>query len=180
VALNPDYYRPLLVRGFARRESGNAAGAILDLERSVVLLPTAEGYYGLGRAAQDAGRRDEAVVHYRKAASSQSQAGKHAGQRLARLDLPQNPTRYIAADLGLAQNGYLVVRVSNKSSVAVEGVRVVVGVRRAGGIREQGTLRIDRRLAAGQAVEVKTNIGPMNLATARGYAAAVSAARLAQ
>ena len=178
VALNPDYYRPLLVRGFARRESGNAAGAIRDLQRSVDLLPTAEGYYGLGRAAQDAGRRDEAVAHYRKAASSQSEAGKRAGQRLARLDLQQNPARYIAADLGLTQDGYLVVRVSNQSSVAVEGLRVVVGVRRAGGIREQGSLRINRRLSAGQAVEVKTDIGPMNLPTARSYAAAVSDARI--
>jgi predicted Zn-dependent protease len=178
VALNPAYFRPLLVRGITRANAGDTVGATRDLERSVGLLPTAEGYYGLGRAAQVSGQRDQAVAYYSKAAASTSEAGKRAGRRLASLDLQQNPSRYIGADLGLTQDGYLVVRLSNKSGVAVEDLRVVVGPQVAGGVREQAAYRVDQALPAGRTLQLRTGLGPMDLAAARRYAAVVSAARV--
>ena len=180
VALNPDYYRPLLVRGMARRQVGALSGASSDLERSVALLPTAEGYYGLGRVAQLSGKSDQAVGYFRRAATSDSQAGALAGKQLARLDLKDNPSRYVEAKLGLGQDGYLVVRVSNNAGLAVKGVRVVVGVPVGGGIREKASYRLDRPLAAGRTVQLRTDLGPMSVDTARRYAAAVSDARLAE
>jgi predicted Zn-dependent protease len=180
VVLNPDYYRPLLVRGMARRQVGALKGANRDLERSVALLPTAEGYYGLGRVAQLDGRSDKAVAYYRKAATSQSKAGSLAGKQLARLDLRDNPARYIKASLGLTQDGYLVVRVGSKSQLAVRDVRVVVGVQTAAGLREQASYRLQRKLASGRVVQLKTELGPMNVGTARRYGAVVSQARLAE
>jgi len=180
VALNPDYYRPLLLRGMARRQVGALGGANSDLERSVALLPTAEGYYGLGRVAQLSGKSDKAVGYFRTAATSQSKAGSLAGMQLARLDLQENPSRYIKASLGLTQAGYLVVQVGNQSKLAVKDVRVVVGVRTGSGIREQATYRLDRALAAGRVVQLKTELGPMNVGTARRYGALVSNARLAE
>ncbi len=180
VALNPDYYRPLLVRGMVRRQTGDTVGASRDLERSVGLLPTAEGYYGLGRVAEQRGRRDEAIGYFRKAAASQSDAGTQAGLQLARLDLQDNPSRYIAATLGLSQDGYLVVRVDNQARVTVRDVRVVVGPRVGTGLREQAAYRLDRDLAPGKAVQLKTNLGPMDVGNARRYAAVVSDARVAE
>jgi predicted Zn-dependent protease len=135
VALNPGYFRPLLVRGMTRSELADLPGARRDLERSVALLPTAEGYYGLGRAAELSGRREEAVRYFRKAASSQSDVGTQAGRQLARIDLQEHPERYLVASLGLSRGGYLVVRVTNRAPLAVQGVRVVIGSQGPGGIR---------------------------------------------
>ncbi|MDJ0739349.1 MAG: M48 family metalloprotease [Gammaproteobacteria bacterium] len=178
VALNPDYFRPLLLRGIVRRSAGDASGAARDLQRSVDLLPTAEGYYGLGRVAAVQGRRDQAVNYFRKAATSDSRAGKQAGLQLARLDLEANPARYLSAGLGLTQDGYLVVKVSNKTQLPVADVRVVVGQKVGNGIREQASYRLRRNLPAGRVAQLRTDLGPMNAATARRYGAVVTAARL--
>ena len=180
VALNPDYFRPLLIRGIIRREAGDASGAARDLERSVELLPTAEGYYGLGRAMAAQGRRDQAISYYRKAATSTSNAGKLAGQQLARIDLEANPSRYLKAGLGITQDGYLVVRITNRAQVAVKGVRVVVGQKVGDGIREQDSYRVSRTLPAGKGVQLRTGLGPMSAADARRFGAVVTAARLAE
>jgi predicted Zn-dependent protease len=178
VALNPDYYRPLLQRGLTRRMVGEGRGAASDLERSVSLLPTAEGYLGLGRVAEARGQRDQAIGYLRKAATSRSGTGQQAGRRLARLDLEQNPGRYIDAGLGLTKDGFLVVRVSNKSAVAVDRVVVVVGRRSGGGVRGGQTVRLTGQIAPGQRAAVRTQIGPLNSATARQFGAVVTAASL--
>lgn len=180
VALNPDYFRPLLLRGIVRREAGDASGARRDLQNSVNLLPTAEGYYGLGEVAVRQGQRDQAITYYRKAATSDSGAGKRASTQLARLDLEANPSRYLKATLGLDRDGYLVVKVSNKTRVAVRGVRVVVGTRVGNGIRERASYRIRQTLPATRATQLRTELGPMDVATARRFAAVVTAARLAE
>jgi predicted Zn-dependent protease len=180
VALNPGYFRPLLVRGMTRSELGDLPGARRDLERSVALLPTAEGYYGLGRAAELSGRREEAVRYFRKAASSQSDVGTQAGRQLARIDLQEHPERYLVASLGLSRGGYLVVRVTNRAPLAVQGVRVVIGSQGPGGIRERASYRLDRGIAAGQTVQLDTQLGPMSADAARRLVAVVSDARPAR
>jgi len=180
VALNPDYYRPLLVRGMAHRKLGDRGSAKRDLNRSIALLPTAEGYYGLGQTAQLDGRRDQAVDYFRKAATSSSEVGTQAGKALARLDLQDHPERYIEATLGLTRQGQLVLSVANRAPLAVDNVRVVIGVRSGAGIREQASYRLDRRLAGGASVRLKTDLGPIDKATARHLVAVVSDARLAE
>ncbi len=180
VTLNPGYFRPLLVRGTVRRQAGDLGGASRDLEKSLALLPTAEAYYGLGRVAERRGRRDQAVGYLQKAANSPSNAGVQAGRQLARLDLKDNPSRYIAVGMGLTQDGYLTLRISNNAQLAVSGVRVVVGVRAGGGIREQASYRLDRVLDAGGVAQMKTDLGPMDVGTARRFAALVTDARLAK
>jgi len=180
VALNSDYFRPLLVRGMARREVGALKGATSDLERSVALLPTAEGYYGLGRVAELDGESDKAVGYYRRAAGSRSPAGARAGKQLARLDLQDNPARYLRTRLGLGRDGYLVVGVTNQTELAVEGVRVAVGVAVAGGLRERGAYRFTQAIAPGRTVQLRTDLGPMSVETARRYGAVVVDARLAR
>ncbi len=82
--------------------------------------------------------------------------------------------------LGLTQDGYLTLRISNNAQLAVSGVRVVVGVRAGGGIREQASYRLDRVLDAGGVAQMKTDLGPMDVGTARRFAALVTDARLAK
>jgi predicted Zn-dependent protease len=180
VALNPDYFRPLLVRGIARRQVGDAVGAQRDLARSVDLLPTAEGYYSLGRVAEQQGQRSQAIGYFQKAASSKSTTGQQASRQLARLDLEDNPARYLSTDIGLSSDGYLVVKIVNGSALAVQGVEVVVGQQVSGGIRKQGSYQIRRTLGGGQAVQLRTDLGPMKASSARRFAAVVTAARLAE
>jgi predicted Zn-dependent protease len=177
VALNPTYFRPLLMRGLARQETGQAQSAAEDLQRSVELLPTAEGYYGLGRVAEKAGRSDQAVSYFRQAAGSRSTTGKLAGERLARLDLAANPASYLGTGLALSRDGYLVLSVANRSAVPVEGIRVAVGIARSGGLTQATSYRLKQRLGAGETVRLQTDIGPLTAASARGYAAQVTAAR---
>ncbi len=179
VALNPNYFRPLLVRGIVRREVGDNSGASRDLTRSIALLPTAEAYLDLGRVAEADGQRRQAIAYFRKAAGSQSTAGRLAGKRLVRLDLNSNPARYVKSSLGLDRNGYLVVKVDNRSSVTIGGIRVVVGPRSGAGIRGQRSLRVTRSLAAGATARLRTDLGPMDRATARRYGTLVTDARLA-
>ena len=152
----------------------------VGLERSVALLPTAEGYYGLGRVAQQGGSSDKAVTYFRKAATSKSKAGSLAGKQLARLDLQDNPARYLKASLGLSKDGYLVVGVSNRAELAVKKVRVAVGLPVAGGLRERASYRFTRAIAPGRTVKLRTDLGPMNVNTARRYGAVVVDARLAE
>jgi predicted Zn-dependent protease len=178
VALNPDYFRPLLVRGITRREAGALQGSRSDLERSVALLPTAEGYYGLGQVAALQGQRQQAVSYFQKAATSESRAGRLASKQLAQLDLEANPARYLSSELGLSKDGYLVVKVTNGAGVSVKGVQLTVGKRVRGGIQKQARYQIRRTLSAGQAVQLRTDIGPMSAKTARGYGAVVTEARL--
>lgn len=180
VQLNPDYFRPLLIRGIARRQVGDTNGATRDLERSVELLPTAEGYLGLGLVAEQRGSRDQAIGYFSKAATSKSNVGTQAGKQLARLDLQQNPARYLTTSLGLSSDGYLVVQVNNKAAVAVRGLGVVVGQSVTGGIRRQASFRLNRDLGAGQSVQIRTDLGPMDASTARRYAAVVSDAQPAE
>jgi predicted Zn-dependent protease len=180
VALNPGYFRPLLVRGTVRRQAGDLDGASRDLEKSLALLPTAEAYYGLGLVAERRGRRDLAIGYLQKAANSRSNAGVQAGRQLARLDLQENPARYVSAGLGLTQDGYLILRVRNNAQVAVSDVRVVVGVQVGGGIRERASYRLERTLEAGGLAQMKTDLGPMDVGTARRHVALVTAAGLAK
>jgi predicted Zn-dependent protease len=180
VALNPTHFRPLLLRGLARHKAGQAESAAADLQRSIGLLPTAEAYYGLGRLAEAGGRSEQAVSYFRQAAVSKSATGKLAGERLARLDLAGNPGRYLATSIGLGADGYLVVKLSNRAAVPVSDIRIAVGRARSGGIEQAAAYRLNRSLAAGESVQIKTAIGPLTAAAARGYAARVTAARPAE
>lgn len=179
VAMAPDYFRPLLLRGITRREVGSLDGARSDLERSVELLPTAEGYYGLGRIAEARGDRTAALDHFRKASASNSDAGRLAGQRLARLDLSDNPSRYIRAGLAISRDGYLVVRLSNKSSVAVRDVEIVVGPKLGDGLRREAGYRHRQVIGAGRTVSLRTDLGPMTREVASRYAVGITGARVA-
>lgn len=180
IAHNPEYFRFHLLRGLLNRELGNRLAAESDLQTSIDKLPTAEGYFGLGRIAQHGGRRDLAISHYRKASQSTSTLGKQAGLHLARLDLENNPGRYIKTQIGLDANKHLFVRVSNDSPVAVRRVRLVLGLQSGGGLREQASYWLRRSLAAGERVTVRTEFGPLKSKQARQFSAVITDARLAE
>ncbi len=77
-----DYY---LKRGLVKAELDDGRGARTDLERSVSLLPTAEGHFALGRLALATGDRGSAAQHFLLVADSDSPLGKQAAKELERI-----------------------------------------------------------------------------------------------
>jgi predicted Zn-dependent protease len=171
--LNPDYFKHYLSRGFVRRDLGDVAGARSDFSRSLDLLPTKEARYGLGRLAADRGDASEAVRQFRTVADTDTPVGRTAARDLAKLDLEDNPGNYIAAGVRLNARGYLDVVVENRAALAVERIRVAV-LREAGAARRSvATYAVDGRLDPGQRRAFPTELGPLDAAAARHYAARV-------
>lgn len=180
IAKNPGYYRGYLQRGLLRRLSGDLDKARQDLTRSLELLPTANAQQALGVIAQRQGRRDDAIAWLSKAADSDSTVGREANRELARLVLEQDPVRYLKPRLGLDEQGMLLVRLDNTAPLAVRDVRIVVGQASGGVIRGGESLLLQRTLRAGQSLTLRTGTGPLSRQQLRGYAAAVTGARLAE
>ena len=180
IALNPDYFKYYLTRGFVKRDQGKYQQAANDFKKSNQLLPTTEGHYGLGWLAMKQGRNNEAISYFRKAANNKTDVGKTAGMYLAKLDLPNNPDRYIKTGLSLDKKGYLHVVIRNDASVTVSGVRVIIGRRTGFGIREDAALRLTKALRPGQRINVQTKLGPLNIKQAGQFAATVTSAKTAK
>jgi len=87
-ALNPGYFKPALAAGIASFIAGQPDAAAGRLERSMVLLPTADASYWLGRVARERGDRKSAIDRYRLAATSDSDVGRAAARELLDLDAP--------------------------------------------------------------------------------------------
>lgn len=176
--LNPGYYRVPLARGLLRYKMGDVAAAKSDLDKSLALLPTAEGNLGLGLLAQKRGQNAQAVRHFRTASQSDSAVGEKAGTLLARLDLPHNPERYIKATLGLSADGFLSVRLHNQSRVAVKNVGLTVGQAVGAELISGRRYTLRRALPAGGRIDVKTDIGPLGVKKARKFRALVTDAKI--
>jgi predicted Zn-dependent protease len=86
LARDDSWFYHHLRRGMVRESRGKLAGARQDLQRSLEMLPTAAGHYYLGNAERDLGNRQAAIENYRKAAQSDSEAGRRAREALAEMD----------------------------------------------------------------------------------------------
>jgi predicted Zn-dependent protease len=140
IELNPDYFGSYLGAGVAQFQTGNKAKAEEWLIKSSELLPTAPAAYYLGVMARDRGDRGKAMEYFRAAASSDSQIGKRAASEFVRIDLPQNPGNYVAAQGQFDAQGRLLVVVQNRSPVPLTGIQVTpVLVDGAGRVAQQGS-----------------------------------------
>lgn len=86
IDLQPDYFRPYLQKGVVLNNLGRHAEAEPLLKRSNELLPTANGFYLLGKIAEDRGDLETAAQNYQVAASSDSGIGRAATARLENLN----------------------------------------------------------------------------------------------
>lgn len=155
-----DFFYYYLQRGIARKELGNLGGAKRDLLDSVALMPTANAYYVLGTIAEEEGDIDAAIKYYKPVAEQNSEVGEAARKRLARLDLPNNPSAWIPFDCvaDTAQN--LVVRVRNDAPEAIRNIDVVVTYTGNDGRSRRVVNRIPGPLAPGEVGSVNTGLGP--------------------
>ncbi len=126
IAMQPDYFKPHMQSGIALFNMGKKAEAEPYLRRANALLPTAPGHSLLGQIAEERGETALAMQHYQVAADSNSAIGKQAGTRLARLDLPRNPAKYLQARVEVDRAGHLFAVLQNNSALNVQKVQFAV------------------------------------------------------
>lgn len=125
---DPAYYEYYLGRGLARARLGNSDSARRDLQRSNELLPTAIANNELGKLSLDAGNRNDAKQYFQVAMEAPGKLGQQATINYVRLDLPENPGKYIASQVTLTQSGALVAVVRNRTSLHIDNVDIVFEV----------------------------------------------------
>ncbi|MDH3303588.1 MAG: M48 family metalloprotease [Gammaproteobacteria bacterium] len=155
-----DFFYYHLQRGLAKKELGQTDGAVVDLERSIGLLPTAPAHYALGGIAQQRGNIPEAIKHFKAVAGAGGEYGKAATAALVRLELPSNPSAYVLRRCDPDANGNLVVSVKNDTAVQITGVQVVVEYADAYGRQQQVRHEVRGQIPPGQIASVNTGLGP--------------------
>jgi predicted Zn-dependent protease len=178
IARNEEYFYYHLRRGYARERLGQNDAAETDLRRSLALLPTAEGYYGLGSAVEQRGDRAAALEAYREAARSAGAAGQAAQDAIVRLDLPANPGQYLALRTGLDASSMLAIEIGNPTRVAVADIRVTIAYADAQGTTRRVGRTFSAPLAAGATRQLATGVGP--IAPGQNYAVSITSARIVQ
>ena len=178
ITRNDGFFYYYLQRGLIAAKEKQDGRAQQDLETSVKLLPTGAAYYALGNIASRARNVEAARQYYAKAAGSEGEIGQAASLELMRLELPQNPGKYIRTQAGLDDRGMLVVAVGNPTRVPVTGLSVAVQY-----VDAQGRVRDMRRdypgtLGAGQQAQVATGLGPFQ--SAEQFKVALASARIAE
>ena len=157
IQLNDAYYEYHLLLGRLERSEGRNIRAQRALEKSISLLPTASAHYMLGDLAIEAGAQNDAIKHFRVAASSKSSDGQKSRVMLARLEMGEHPTRYLKVSTTLSKKGYLRVAVKNTSPVDVSTCRMSVFSSSTG--RWQ-TVNFASGVPAHRSAVVNTRIGP--------------------
>ncbi len=178
---NGEYFHFLVKRGMAREQLGQKDAAYADLEASLKLLPTATALNSLGNLALARGDQQKAKEFFAAAAGSKSGPGEEAARSLTRLDLPDNPNKYLQVRLGLDGSGYLLAEVVNPTGFSVADIDYVVQFVDARGAQRQMALRVPETLAPGASTRMSTGIGPVkNAASLKGLKAGIVKARVAE
>lgn len=156
----PDFFYYHLQRGRARKEQGETDGAVVDLERSLELMPTAPAYYTLALIAEEQGDVGRAIQYYRPLVDAGGDVGTAARSRLARLELPRDPSAYVPFNCVADDRQNLVVQVRNDAPDAIRNVEVVVTYTGGDGTPRQVASVIRGPLQPGSVGSVNTGLGP--------------------
>jgi predicted Zn-dependent protease len=155
-----DFFQYHLQRGLANEKLGNDNDAVTDLERSNELFPTAIAHNSLGNIAAKRGNKAEAIEHYTLVAGGQGDVAVAARAALVRLDLEDNPDKYLQVGCYPNSSGNLVVAIANATPVAIRNVRFTVQYRDSAGVTRNLEEVIRGPIAAGQRGDRTTSLGP--------------------
>ncbi len=125
ISLNDNFFYYYLQRGEVNKKLNQLTAAKNDFTKSNQLLPSADAHNSLGVIAENLGQYDQAKMHYEKAAGNQSEAGKNAYGSLVRLDLPNNPGKYIKVRTG-QKNGAVIAEISNQTPSSITGLVLTI------------------------------------------------------
>ncbi|MEM9172002.1 MAG: M48 family metalloprotease [Pseudomonadota bacterium] len=171
-----NFFYYFLQRGLAREQLGYLDVAESDLVTSLQLFETAPAYNGLGKIAERQGNTERAKELYARAGNSDTQAGNAARSALLRLDLPDNPSRYLRARTALDSQGQLLIAVDNPNAQTIGSVVVRIRYIDSEGRTRQIERRVPSAIAAGTSRTLATGLGPF--ANTNQYAVSVVGARL--
>lgn len=155
-----NYFHYYLQRGLARLKLSNTAAGQDDLKKSLNFLPTAPALNALGSLSLAQGDRVAAKNYFSTAASSNSEAGKAANRSLIRLDLPDNPHKYLQLKLGKDKSNYLLVQIKNRTELIVDGVAFAIRFADAGGKVRTVQMMLPGQLGSKHSKVLETGIGP--------------------
>lgn len=141
IALDDNYFDYFLGRGVAHARLDQSGLARADLERSAALLPTALAANELGKISLAAGERSLAKQYFQAAAGAGGALGQEAQEAFLRLDVADNPMSYVDAQAWIDERGRVLVRVSNRSPLALRNIDIQVAAAISGSVRQRN-LRI--------------------------------------
>ena len=170
-----DFFQYYLQRGLANEKLDRNDAAITDLEKSNEMFPTAVAHNALGNIATKQNRKADAIEHYGMVAGGQGEVALAARESLVRLDLADNPAKYLQARCFQDNSGNLGVSVVNRTSLPIAGVRFIVQYQDSAGTQRRER-SISGSIDPGQAVGVSTGIGPYT--SGAGCPVEISAARI--
>lgn len=152
-----DYFEYYLGRGLARSRMGRVQPARQDLERSIDLLPTAFAMNELGELALQQGDRQAAMGYFRQAAEGgQGEVAQEAARSFARLDIRENPGRYLRVEALVGESGQVIIRAANPTSLTLTDIRLTaVLISNGRGTQTEVSLR---SLEAGMSRDLSTNL----------------------
>lgn len=180
ISKNPDLFSHYLARGILRYEQGNKQAAKTDLEHSNQLLKTQAASYLLGELAMQSNNTNAALGYYQSAAQGGGQFGQQAQLRLAALEIPKAPDKYIASQ-PYVKNGQLLILLQNRSPVSISNVGIEVSeMLNAYLAGPSATYQVSGVLKPGQQTAVATPIRGLTAEAARNYRARVIAAQVEQ
>jgi len=156
--LNSHFFAFYLQQGVAQQALGRRQPARRSLEKSNSLLPTPLAHYLLGELDLEEEKPDSAIKHFRVASSSKSEVGKKALQKLAILELPAEPGKYIASKVDWDSSGRVIVHLQNRSALQVKVTNVLIRLVRSGRVIGETSLALGSVLNAGQTRQMLTEL----------------------
>jgi len=178
IGRNDGFFYYYLQRGLIAERQRSDAAARSDLETSIKLLPTGPAYYSLGNIALRAGDRNAARQYFAAASGAQGEVGEAATASLMRLELPENPGKYLRHQAAIDQSGMLVVAIGNPTKLPVTGLAIAVQYADAAGRTREFRRELSGTLGAGQQTQVATGLGPFQ--NANQFRVAIASARVAE
>lgn len=124
LGMDPDYYEYYLGRGLAGSRLGRASQAREDLKHSNELLPTAVATNELGQLSLASGDIREAKQYFQAAMSASGSIGERAAAAFVKLDLPENPNKYIEVQPSVSRDGRMFALVTNHSELTVGDLEI--------------------------------------------------------
>ena len=181
IRLNPNFFYSRLRKGQMEYQLERYGPARSSLDKSLDMLPTAEAHYLLGMMDKAQGNVQAAFDHFKAAAGSDSEAGKKANAEMVRLELSNNPSKYIASRAAVDPDNTVWAQFLNRTTVPVRDIEISYAWLDDAGQTRQGKRRFSGPLKGGEQNQLSLGIRIGNAEDlSRRVRVEVTAARVAE
>lgn len=156
---NSQYYDFFLSRGLLKSRMNDDFAAQEDLKKSLALLSTAQAHYALGQILLRKNHSREALEHFKQASQSDSVEGKKARKELVKIDLLQNPEKYLHVKSAIDTQGNILVFVKNQSLIGVKDLLIEVIDKRKSFFGGRKFIHFYDEIRSGEEVSKRMDLG---------------------